>query len=36
MTVDYALRYLTITEVEGMTFDEISGTTQDRLLGGGA
>ncbi|MDH6673514.1 hypothetical protein M2277_004179 [Paenibacillus sp. LBL] len=36
MTVDYALRYLTIAEVEGMTFDEISGTTQDRLLGGGA
>lgn len=36
MTVDYALRYLTIAEVEGMTFDGISGTTQDRLLGGGA
>ncbi|MFE9278579.1 YmfQ family protein [Paenibacillus glucanolyticus] len=36
MTVDYALRYLTIAEVEGMTFDEIAATTQDRLLGGGA
>lgn len=36
MIVDYALRYLTIAEVEGMTFDEISATTQDRLLGGGA
>lgn len=36
MAVDYALRYLTIAEVEGMTFEEISATTQDRLLGGGA
>ena len=36
IAIDYALRYLTIAEVEGMTFDEISATTQDRLLGGGA
>lgn len=36
IAVDYALRYLTIAEVEGMTFEEISATTQDRLLGGGA
>lgn len=36
MTVEYALRYLTIAEVESMTLDEIEGTTQDRLLGGGA
>ncbi|HAF97068.1 YmfQ family protein [Paenibacillus sp. FSL K6-1566] len=36
MAVDYALRYLTIAEVEGMTVEQLSATTQDRLLGGGA
>lgn len=36
MAVTYALRYLTIAEVEGMTVEQLSATTQDRLLGGGA
>ncbi|ANY74535.1 phage portal protein [Paenibacillus ihbetae] len=36
MAVDYALRYLTIAEVEGMTVEQLTATTQDRLLGGGA
>jgi len=36
IAIDYSLRYLTIAEVEAMTFDEVSATTQDRLLGGGA
>ncbi|MEK3733687.1 MULTISPECIES: YmfQ family protein [Paenibacillus] len=36
MMVEYALRYLTIAEVESMTLDQVEGTTQDRLLGGGA
>ncbi|AUS25389.1 putative phage tail protein [Paenibacillus polymyxa] len=36
MAVEYKLRYLTIAEVESMTFYENELTTQDRYLGGGA
>ncbi|MGN7411340.1 YmfQ family protein [Paenibacillus sp. SAF-068] len=36
MTVEYRLRYLTITEVESMTLTEMEQTRQDKLAGGGA
>ncbi|WP_411735925.1 putative phage tail protein [Paenibacillus sp. M2] len=36
MTVEYRLRYLTISEVESMTLAEIEQTRQDKFLGGGA
>ncbi|MDQ0722219.1 hypothetical protein QF049_003480 [Paenibacillus sp. W4I10] len=36
MTVEYRLRYLTISEVESMTLDEIEQTRQDKFAGGGA
>lgn len=35
LEVEYALRYLTIAEVENMTIQQIESTTQDRYLGGG-
>ncbi|MFH0071156.1 putative phage tail protein [Peribacillus sp. NPDC056705] len=36
LSANYALRYLTIAEVEGMTITQNESTTQDRYLGGGA
>ncbi|CAM3030535.1 DUF2313 domain-containing protein [Paenibacillus taichungensis] len=36
MTVEYRLRYLTISEVESMTPEEIEQTGQDKFAGGGA
>ncbi|UNK17641.1 YmfQ family protein [Paenibacillus sp. N3/727] len=35
LAVEYALRYLTIEEVEDMTILQTESTTQDRFLGGG-
>lgn len=36
LPIFYSYRYLTITEIEGMTITQIEATTLDRFAGGGA